>query len=64
LKAAPMVMGSNTSLLYVFINLVQLVADHQDGVDQGSPDQDFADLIASDSCKGYAYWRCYLSSDY
>jgi len=44
-----MVMGSNTSLLYVFINLVQLVADHQDGVDQSRPDQYFADLKASDS---------------
>jgi len=51
LKAAPMVMGSNTSLLYVFINLVTLVADHQYRVDQSRPDQDFADLKASDSCQ-------------
>lgn len=50
-------------MLHLFINLVALVADHQDGVDQSRPYQYLADLIARDSRKGYSNWRCYLGND-
>ena len=36
-------------MLHLFINLVALMADHQDGVDQSRPYQYLADLKASDS---------------
>ena len=50
-------------MLHLFINLVALMADHQDGVDQSRPYQYLADLKASDTCKGYSDWRCYLGDD-
>ena len=41
----------STSLTEVFVHLIDLVQDHQDGIDKSSPDKDVTHLITKDGGK-------------